>query len=66
VSGQQLDQVGEPGRVVADPLPRHQPPFRVDDGDVVVGLCPVDPTEHAVLPSLPYRWLSGPWGTRAL
>jgi hypothetical protein len=35
VGGQQLDQHGEPGGVVADPLSSHQPPVWGDNSDVV-------------------------------
>jgi hypothetical protein len=41
-SCQQFQQVGESGGVVVDSLPRHRPPGLVDNGDVVMGLCPVD------------------------
>ena len=44
--GQQLQQRGEPGRVVADPALGQQRAVLVDQGDVVMVLGPVDPAEH--------------------
>jgi hypothetical protein len=45
VSGEQFQQPGEPGRVIADPRPGQQPAVPVHDRDVVVVLRPADPAE---------------------
>jgi len=44
--GQQRNQGGETGRIVADPPLGDQCSLVVDQGDVVVGLGPIDPTKH--------------------
>jgi hypothetical protein len=51
VLGEQVQQPGEPGRVVADPAARQQLAVPVRDGDVVVVFGPVDPAVnlHAFL-----------------
>jgi hypothetical protein len=43
VPGEQFQQLGQPGRVVADPAPGQQLPVAVCQGDVVVIFSPVDP-----------------------
>ena len=43
--GEHLAQRQEPGQVVADPLTHQHLPVLVDHGDVVMALCPIDPTE---------------------
>ena len=45
VLGEQLQQPGQAGRVVADPRPGQQLPVAVHQGDVVVVFGPVDPAE---------------------
>ena len=54
-AGEEPQQRGQPGRVVADPLPGHDRPGRVHQGDVVVALRPVDSAENIQRcpPSLP-------------
>ena len=44
--GEQGQQGGQPGRVVADPAAGQQLPVPVDQGDVVVIFGPVDPAVH--------------------
>ena len=44
--GELREQRGETGRVVADPPLGDQRSFAIDQGDVVVGLGPVDTTKH--------------------
>ena len=46
VLGEQGQQPGQPGRVVADPAAGQQVPVPVRQGDVVVVLGPVDPAVH--------------------
>ena len=46
VLGEQAEQLGQPGRVVADPAAGQQLPVPVHDCDVVVILGPVDPAVH--------------------
>jgi hypothetical protein len=46
VPGQQVQQRGEPGGVVADPAAGQQLPVTIYQGDVVVILSPVDAAEH--------------------
>jgi len=46
VLGEQGQQLGEPGRVVADPAAGQQLPVPVHQGDVVVIFGPVDPAEY--------------------
>ena len=46
VPGEQGQQPGEPGRVVADPAAGQQVPVPVHQGDVVVIFGPVDPAVH--------------------
>ena len=46
VLGEQAGQLGQPGRVVADPAAGQQPPVPVHHCDVVVILGPVDPAVH--------------------
>jgi hypothetical protein len=43
---QQVQQCGEPGRIVVDPTLGHQGAVLVDQRDVVMVLGPVDPAEH--------------------
>jgi hypothetical protein len=62
VLGQQVEQLLQAGRVVADPGPAQELAVAVDHGDVVVVAGPVDPAEHrhGHLPVLPsdvhIRW----------
>jgi len=46
VLGEQGQQPGQPGGVVADPAAGQQVPVPVDQGDVVVVFGPVDPAVH--------------------
>jgi len=55
VLGEQTQQGGEPGRVVADPAAGQQLPVPVGQGDVVVALGPVNPAEHVHKHSSPCR-----------
>jgi len=52
VLSEQVGQLGQPGRVVADPAAGQQLPVPVHQGDVVVGFGPVDPAVN-VHPCLP-------------
>ena len=52
VLGEQVQQPGQAGRVVADPQPGQQPAVVVHEGDVVVVFRPVDPAEYVQLSSL--------------
>ena len=49
VLGEQVQQPGQAGRVIADPRPGQQPAVPVDEGDVVVVFGPVDPAEYVQL-----------------
>jgi hypothetical protein len=51
--GEQFEQPGEPGRVVADPGLGHHLAGLVEEGEVVVGLGPVDPTEQSQIFTIP-------------
>ncbi len=55
VLGQQAQQLGQPGRVVADPAAGQQRAVPVYQGDVVVVLGPVDAAEHIHKHSSPCR-----------
>lgn len=58
--GQHHGQFREPLDGLGDPPLGHQPAFGVDQGDVVLAFCPVDPAEHVqvrVLPPLVLSWL---------
>jgi hypothetical protein len=46
VLGEQGEQLGKPGPVVADPAAGQQLPVLVHQGDVVVIFGPVDPAVH--------------------
>jgi hypothetical protein len=46
VGGEQVQQLREPGRVVADPAAAQQLPVAIHQGDVMVVFGPVDPAEH--------------------
>jgi hypothetical protein len=61
VGGEQFQQPGQAGRVVADPGAGEQPTVAVHKGDVVVVLRPVNPTEYVQLvpPSFRSQPLSG-------
>jgi hypothetical protein len=57
VGGEQFQQPGQAGRVVADPQPGQQPAVAVHVGDVVVVFGPVDSAEYVQL-TPPYSVLS--------
>jgi len=46
VVGEQVQQPGQPGRVIADPQPGQQLAVTAGEGDVVVVFGPVDAAEY--------------------
>jgi hypothetical protein len=70
VLGEQCQQPGQAGRVIADPRPGQQRAVPVGEGDVVVVFGPVDPakrpTNSSYSSSVPsFTQLTAAQGTRA-